>query len=154
MEAGIDIQILRQLSHDFRGHRFSFDPDTSFLSIDGRELFLALGIEELRRIDLFTSNGKNFYQALVNLIYKRLDLEPDEGTLAEGMIVSREEAFDYRIRALAGRMGIGFIEGEASLGDAFAIEIDDGRAADPLELEFFEPEEELEELETVEDESE
>ncbi len=152
MEAGTDIHILQQLSYDFSGHRFNFDPDTSFLSIDDRELFLALGIEELRRIDLFTSNGKNFYQALVNLIYNRLGMVPDEGTLAGGMIVSKEEAFDYRIRSLAGRMGIGFLEGESSSGDAFAIEIDDGRAPEPLEIDFTEPEEELEELEIVDEE--
>lgn len=147
MEQAPDIQILHQLRHDFPGHLFGFDDSGPFLTVDGLELFLSLTAGELRRIDLFTPTGRNYYQAVVNHIYRSFDIAPGEGSLASTMIVSKEEAFDYRVRTLAQRMGIGFLEGDEEAGAAFAVEIDDGREAAPPELEYEEPEEDLEELE-------
>jgi hypothetical protein len=146
--------LMHQLHHDFKGHSFLLDSRNSLLVVDTHEIFFAYSEGELQTIDLFTPAGKNFYQALVNLLYNKLEISPLEDSLADSMIIRKEDARDYRLRTIADRMRIGFLGDEKDPDFALALAYDDGRAPDPLELTYQEPEEELEELELAdEDES-
>lgn len=147
MEMSIEqSSLFRQLAHDYPDQHFSFSPDQNHLIVNGRALYLAFRLDELIRVDIFSPAGKNYYQALVHLLYDRLGLEPCPKSLADLLLPRKEEADAYRIRKIASGMGLAFLEGDQE-GDVLAVEVDDGRDADLLQISYEEEEEDLEELE-------
>lgn len=144
-------RLLAQLHYDYPGHSFAFQGEGNYLLVDGKARYISLSREELSGVDLFTPGGRNYYQALVNMLSLELELFPADGTVAAQLVVRKEEARRYRLQVLAEKMQLGFLEGQDGTGQAFAVEIDDGEHRRLEEIDFLEPEEELEELEVVEE---
>ena len=116
--------ITAQLNHDYPERNIVLDADNQMLKVDGENNVLLLSSSAIRRMDIFTSAGKHFYQVIVNLIYSRFDILPEKGSYADSLIVTKEELREYRVRKAAQRYKVGFLEDDEGV---FAIGIDDGK---------------------------
>ena len=114
--------ILQQLESDYPGVRIAFDEDRSLLLMDDNKISLLLDREMFERINVHSNSGKNYYQAIVQLIYSQYRISPEKGSYADGLITYREEYQKYRIGNLAKDYGIGFLEDEN--GEVIAVKID------------------------------
>ena len=143
------------------------------LKVDDEKNVLLLSSSAIERMDIFTSAGKHFYQVIVNLIYSRFNILPEEGSYADSLIVTKEELREYQVKKAAQRHRVGFLEDDEGV---FAIDIDDGKnfhllseesEVDPLEdddwdtgLTYYkyslwrEDDPSIEELETIEEDPE
>jgi len=102
--------IPQQLKLDYPGRKISFDNKRSLLLIDEYKVGLLLDEEELEHIHVHTKSGKNFYQAITQLIYSKYQLTPAKSSYAETLITFKEEYEKFRVQNLAEDYGIGFLE--------------------------------------------
>ncbi|MDC7226868.1 MAG: hypothetical protein PQJ61_08880 [Spirochaetales bacterium] len=113
--------IFQQLKLDFPGSSISFDEARDLLLMDNHKISLLLDREELERVNVHSRNGRNYYQAIVQLIYSNYQLVPQKNSYADSMIAYREDYNQFRIGNLARDYGIGFLEDDK---DVMAVKID------------------------------
>ncbi len=165
------MDISRQLEHDYPGHHIWIDAEHQAVCVDKQKNVLLLSTEALRNINIFSASGRHFYQVIVNLIYTRFDILPEEKSYAASLIIRKEDVREYKIKRLAELYKLGFLEDGK---DVLGVAVDDGFPEpflledgldDPLEDELTEElqyyrysfwrneDPEMEELEIVEDDA-
>lgn len=127
--------ISAQLKHDYPGNDITLDAENQMLKVNSGKNVLLLSTSAIQGMDIFSSAGKHFYQVIVNLIYTRFDILPEEGSYADSLIIRKEDLRDFRIRKIAHLHKVGFLE---SGDDIFAVDVDDGKNF-PLLMEETEP---------------
>ena len=75
-----------------------------------RKISLLLESDELENINVHAHSGRNYYQALNQLIYSKLELTPRKNSLADSLIIHKQDYNRYRLQNLARDYGIGFLE--------------------------------------------
>lgn len=116
--------ISAQLHQDYPGKNIILDAENQMLKVGGEKNILLLSTSAIERMNIFSAAGKHFYQVIVNLIYSRFGILPKKGSFADSLVITEEEIKDYRIRKIARRHNVGFLENGK---DVFAIDIDDGK---------------------------
>jgi len=99
-----------QLNIDYPLSSISFDAENSMLTIDNHRISLLSDPDDLKNVNVFSKAGRNYYQAIAQLIYSKYKLLPREGSLADNLIATNEEYNKYRIQNLSSDYGLGFIE--------------------------------------------
>lgn len=104
------ISIQQQLKLDYPGVNVSFDEERNHLIMDDKKLSLLINKEEFEHINTNSKSGKNYYQAIAQLIHTRYQLVPKPGSMADELIKTREEYNKFRVQNLSRDYGIGFLE--------------------------------------------
>ena len=118
-----ETDISHQLQHDFPGHHIWIDAENQAVCVDDRKNVLLLSSLALQRINIFSASGRHFYEVIVNLIYTRFEILPEEGSYADSLIIKKEDVRDYKIKKLAELYKLGFLEDD---GKVMGIAVDDG----------------------------
>ncbi len=117
------ISLAEQLNNDYPGTSISVDFERCILSLDNHRISLLSDPDELRNVNIFSKAGRNYYQAISQLIYSKYNLLPTKGSLADSLITTKEELNNYRLQNLSNDYGIGFLED----GDeVIAVKVDSG----------------------------
>jgi hypothetical protein len=121
-----DFQLEAQLQHDFQTEEISL---RNGLEIGDTRISLSLTTRELVEASVFSREGKQLYQVLVNLVFREVGRRPASGTLAAELLLDTEAVqTNYVQRGLA-RQRIAVVETD---GEALAVEFeleDDERQA-------------------------
>ncbi len=123
--SGISIQ----LKHDYPGHSVYIDAENRMVRVDEFKNVLLLSSSAIEGMDIFSSSGKHFYQIIVNLIYTKFNILPEEGTYADSLVIRREDVRAYKMKRLAELYKLGFLEAGDSVK---AVEVDNGESLPPL----------------------
>lgn len=104
------INLIEQLNKDYPDTIVKLDAKNNMLTLDNHHLNLLADPDELQNANVLTIAGRNYYQAISQLIYSKYDLLPKEGSLADSLITTSEELNNFRIQNLSNDYGIGFLE--------------------------------------------
>lgn len=91
--------------------------------VDDHEMTLLNSPAELQNMNIFSRAGRNFYQALTQLISSIYGIVPQEGSYADSLVVRQEDIARAKLQKMAKEYGIGFLENDE---DILAVEVDDG----------------------------
>ena len=102
--------IPEQLKLDYPDIDISFDEKRNLLIMGDHKISLLLNRKELEHVNVHSASGKNYYQAVSQILYANYSLVPSENSLADQLISYREDYEKYRVQNLARDYGIGFLE--------------------------------------------
>ena len=115
--------ISKQLVHDYPNEKIIIDADNQAVYVNESKNTLLLSTSSIERMNIFSTAGKHFYQVIVNLIYSRFGILPEEGTLADTLVIKKEDFEDFQVKKLSALYKVGFLEDGENVK---AVDFDDG----------------------------
>jgi len=121
--------ISEQLKHDYPDYKIFLDSNSRVIVANNYKMNLLNTSSDLETMNIFSRYGKNFYQAITQLLCSHYDVLPAIGSYASTLIILKEDLNKYKIQKLAQEWGIGFLETNE---DVLAVKVEDGIERDLL----------------------